>query len=423
MAARPAAPSPIGPAKQPRNPISRRQIETVISRSVAIFGLVFGAQTLPITIDQLDLVRSPWDTIFSFAIYGGLLASVIASLLRRFVKAINTYVAIAFLLAMIGWPLVASDPAAIAVDRPWLWFICTVATAAAAVAFSTWAAAAYLVLVPVIYGFVRMTPSGGGKAPEAATLDVAYAIILGGAVLMIVTLLRQAAGSVDGAQSAALDRYSHAVRQHATEVERVQVDSIVHDSVLTTLLSAARAYTPEAKELATRMAENAMGHLKDAASASPDDDAVVTAGQLSHRIIGATTTLSSPFELRTVDPSTIALPVQSAEAVYSATVQAMVNSLQHAGGPEVPRWIEIRTVDDDGLLVEVGDSGTGFPVDSVPVERLGLRVSIIERVANAGGIVTVRSAVGEGTVISIRWPDPKPPVDLVAAVTSEGGER
>jgi signal transduction histidine kinase len=407
MPAKPAASTPIGTAKQPRNPVSRRQIETVISRSVAIFGLVFGAQTLPITFAQFELVRSPWDWLFTVAIYGGLLASVAASLTRRFVVSVNRYVAIVFLVAMFAWPFVASDPAAIAIDRPWLWFLCTVATAAAAVAFSTWVATVYLVLLPIVYGAVRMTPSGGGKGFDGASLDSSYAIILGGAVLIIVTLLRQAAASVDAAQSAALDRYSNAVRQHATEVERVQVDAIVHDSVLTTLLAAARAYTPEAKELATRMAENAMGHLKDAASASPDDDAVVSAGQLSHRIVGAATTLSSPFELRMAALAPTAIPVQSAEAIYSAAVQAMVNSLQHAGGPEVPRWLDLHAAVDGGIIVEVGDAGSGFPVDAVPVERLGLRVSIVERITNAGGVVAVRSTIGDGTLISIRWPDPE----------------
>ena len=84
---------------------------------------------------------------------------------------------------------------------------------------------------------------------------------------------------MDAAQATALDRYSHAVRQHALEVERVQVDSIVHDSVLTTLLSAARAYTPEAKELAARMAGAAIGHLRDAALVSPDDSSTVSSAR------------------------------------------------------------------------------------------------------------------------------------------------
>jgi len=425
MAASPAASAPVGQARQPRNPISRRQIETVISRSVGIFGLVFGAQTLPITLAQFGLVHPPWDWVFTVAIYGGLLVSFAASLLRRLVRAVNAFVAIAFLLAMAAWPFTAMDPSALAVDRPWLWYLCTVATAAAAMAFSTWIATVYMVIIPIIYGLVRLTPPGGGKSIESASLDVAYAIILGGAVVMLVTLLRQAAASVDSAQSAALDRYSHAVMQHATEVERVQVDAIVHDSVLTTLLSAARAYTPEAKELATRMAENAMRQLRDAAAAVPDDDATVSLSELTHRISGAASTLSSPFELRIGRTSGPGIPVQSAEAVYSAAMQAMVNSLQHAGGPEVPRWLEIRSDGDGGLIVEVGDSGVGFPVDSIPVERLGLRVSIVERVANAGGAVTVHSAVGEGTVISIRWPDPQreQQTDLVAATPTEGAQE
>ena len=400
-----------GQAKQQRNPISRRQIETVASRSVAIFGLVFGGQTIPTTLEQLQLLRPGWGLAFLIAIYGGLLVSVACSIARRFVRQINTYIAVVFLVAVIAWPLVTLRPDAVAAERPWLWYLCTVATASAAIAFSTWIATVYLFAAPIAYGVVRMLPSGGGKTIESAGLDVAYAVVLGGAVLLIITLLRQASGSVDTAQSTALSRYAHAVRQHATELERVQVDAIVHDSVLTTLLSAARAYTPEAKELATRMAGNAMGHLKDAAAASPDDDATVSLSQLAQRIIGSTATLAAPFEVRTQGIDTGVITVQSAEAVSSAAVQAMVNSPQHAGEDGVSRWLAIRGLADGGVQVDVGDTGAGFTLQNVPTERLGVRVSIIERVANAGGLVRVESAPGEGTVVSIRWPHPELPDD------------
>jgi signal transduction histidine kinase len=82
----------------------------------------------------------------------------------------------------------------------------------------------------------------------------------------------------------------------------------------------------------------------------------------------------------------------------------MVNSLQHAGGDGVTRWLAIRGLAEGGIQVEVGDTGEGFILGAVPTERLGLRVSIIERVANAGGVVAVDSAPGEGTVVRIRWP-------------------
>ncbi|MCU1512931.1 MAG: hypothetical protein JWO10_21 [Microbacteriaceae bacterium] len=406
MAASQALAAPVAQARQPRNPISRRQIETVSSRTVAIFGLVFAAQTLPTTIAEWNQLEPVWAWVLAIAIYGGLIANVVASIARRFVTGSNIYFIVAFLAALVAWPFASVDPGIVQSTRPWLWFLCTVATAAAAIAFNTWVATIYLFVAPIIYGLLRITPSGGGRTVGSAFLDTAYAIILGGAVLIIITMLRQAAASVDSAQATALDRYALAVRQHATEIERVQVDAIVHDSVLTTLLSAARAFTPESKELSARMARNAIGHLRDAAAASPDDDATMRMDQLSHRIIGATSTLSAPFELRIGNTESGTIPVQSAEAVYSAAVQAMVNSLQHAGDDDVTRWLAIRGIADGGIQVDVGDTGSGFAFDEVPTERLGLRVSIVERVANAGGNVVIDSAAGSGTVISIRWPHP-----------------
>lgn len=430
MAAKGGSPPLGSPARQPHNPISRPQIETVVSRSVAIFGLVFGLQAVPAVLQQLPTAGSVWAIVFSVAIYGGIIATAVASFARRWVRAVNAYVSFAYLLALAAWPLVVIGPLNLSTERPWLWLLCTVATSTAAIAFSTWQATAYLVVTPLVYGFVRISPAGGGATWQSATLDIAYAVILGGAVLILITLLRQAAASVDNAQGTALDRYAHAVRQHATEVERVQVDSIVHDSVLTTLLSAARAYTPEAKGLAARMARNAMGYLKDAAAASPDDDATVTLDQLAHRIADATATLSGPFELRTRSVQSGSIPIQSSEAVYSAAMQAMVNSLQHAGaGDDVHRWLVVESAEGGGIRIGVGDDGAGFALDTVPSERLGLRVSIIERVANAGGSVEVDAGIDRGAVIWITWPRAATPLlapadfDAVAATgapTREG---
>lgn len=422
MAAKAGQLPPASPARQPHNPISRPQIETVVSRSVAIFGLLFGAQAIPAVLDQLPKADPVWAVAFGVGIYGGILATLIASVAKRFVRVSFAYVSFAYLIALAAWPWVVSDPAAVAPDRPWLWLLCTVATSTAAIAFSTWQATAYLIITPIVYGVVRTTPAGGATEWAGASLDIAYAIILGGAVLILITLLRQAAASVDLAQGTALDRYAHAVRQHATEVERVQVDSIVHDSVLTTLLSAARAYTPEAKELATRMARNAMGHLRDAAAASPDDDTTVTLSHLARRVARATSTLSAPFALHTRRVASGTIPVQSAEAVYSAAMQAMVNSLQHAGSGELMRrWLVVDGgVEGAAIRIGVGDNGAGFAVETVPNERLGLRVSIIERVANAGGSVEIESAPGEGTVIWISWPRVERQGDLEAVEQVEG---
>jgi signal transduction histidine kinase len=394
--------------KQPRNPISRKQVENVISRSVAVFGIVFGAQTVPWLLGQLDEAYPIWLWIIVPAMFGSLVFALIMSIAKVWVRPAHALVSIIYLVALISWPFAILPGAEIYPGIHWLYYLLTVATATAAIGFSTVLATIYLFLAPLIFLVVRVTPLGGGAPFGLAVLETFYSIILGGAVMIIVTMLRAAASSVDAAQATALDRYSHAVRQHATEVERVQVDSIVHDSVLTTLISAARAFTPQAKELAATMAGNAIGHLRDAAAASPDDGTTVRFATLAERITDAAATLSSPFELRMRSVGTRSLPVQAADAIYSAAVQAMVNSLQHAGESSVKRWVAIRGFSPGGLEVVVGDTGEGFALVEVPNERLGVRVSIIERIANAGGRAVIQSAPGEGTIVSIRWPHGDP---------------
>jgi signal transduction histidine kinase len=405
MATSPTALHPATRAAQSHKPASRSQIDTVISRSVAFFGLIFGAQTVPAVFGQAAQLRDSWIAGFVVALFGGLLLAVVASIAQRFVRAVNIYIAAVYLVAMLTWPLAVSDAAATSAGRPWLWYLCTVATAAAAVALPTWMATLYLFVAPLAYAVIRVTPSGGGAQWQSALLDAVYAIILGGAVLILMTLLRSAAASVDAAQTTALARYSHAIRQHATEVERVQVDSIVHDSVLTTLLSAASAYNADSRALAGRMAGQAIGHLKDAAAVVPDDESSVPLSQVATRIIGATTTLSAPFALHSQPVVAGSIPVQAADAVYSAAVQAMVNSLQHAGTSDsIERWLSVSGTGNGGLEVQVGDTGVGFDPDDVHVGRLGLRVSILERVTNAGGSVRIDSSPGSGTLITILWP-------------------
>jgi len=370
-----------------------------------VFGVVFGVQTITPLMTQLPTVNPVWGITAVVVLALSLVLSLIASLARRLVRSAHALVAVLYLVALQTWPVAVVGNTDTGMTNPWIYYLLTVATASAAIGLPAPIATTYLLVVPIMYGLIRITPDGGNAEPQQAVLDSLYAIILGGAIMLIVTMLRQASAAVDAAQANALVRYAHAVRAHATEVERVQVDSIVHDSVLTTFISAARAYTPEAKALAATMAGNAIGHLREAALVTPDDGSTVPLSAVARRISEAANTIGAKFELRTRSIGSQPMPIMAAEAVYSASVQAMVNSLQHAGsGTEVSRWLSIRGVDIAGIEVEVGDTGAGFAYGDVPKERLGLRVSIVERVANAGGCVEIDSEVGEGTVITILWP-------------------
>lgn len=391
-------------ATQPRQPISRRRVDTVLSRSVAGFGVVFGLQALLLVLPQYGLGQPVWSALAVGAVYGSLLLSLLCSTIRRFVIGAHRLVAGVYVIALVTWPFFVADPTTPQQGDHWLYLLTTVATASAAIGLSVRGALVYLLVVPFIYGIIRATPAGGGGPWELGLFNAVYAVILGGAVLVIITMTRAASSSVDDAQGTALDRYSHAVRQHATEVERVQVDSIVHDSVLTTFLSAARAESPQEKQLAAAMATNAMRHLEEAALATPDDGSTVRFRQVAERIVGAARGMAVPFTVRVRSLDTRIVPSPQAEALYSAAVQAMINSMQHAGGPEVRRWLRVSGVQGGAIEIEVGDAGTGFDLEQVPGERLGVRRSIVERMANAGGRADVRSAPGRGTVVHLHWP-------------------
>jgi len=409
-------------SKQPRNPISRKQVENVFARSVAVFGLVFGAQTIPWMLGQLDEAYPLWLWIVVPSLFGMLVVVLITSFAKVWVKPAQGLFAILYLAALITWPLTVLPGAEIFSGIHWLNYLITVAAAMATVAFTTPVATVYVIATPVFYTLIRATPLGGGAPLLLAVLEGVFALFLNGIIIIIVTLIRQAASSVDAAQATALDRYSHAVRQHATEVERVQVDAIVHDSVLTTFISASRAYTPEAKALAATMAGNAIGYLRDAAATSPDDGTMVRYTTLVDRVTDAARQLEKPFELRLRSVGTRSMPASAAETMYSAAMQAMVNSINHAGDGEVTRWVSARSIPQGGIRIEVGDTGKGFAIENIASERLGVRVSIIERLANAGGRATIVSAPGEGTIVKLRWPA-KEPVTAPELDLAEGSAR
>ncbi|MEO8261356.1 MAG: ATP-binding protein [Pseudolysinimonas sp.] len=410
--------------RQVRNPLSLRRVESAVSRSAAGFGIAFFAQSAPSILGQLPNTHEVWNIVVIGALVGSLIFAVVAAVTRRFVRIAGTTFAAVYLIGLVSWPFAVLDPSRATDESSWLYGIMTVATSMAAIGVSVRWASLYLVAIPLIYAIIRLTPAGGDVGPSRAALDSVFALILGGVITIIFFMLRTAAASVDRAQQTALERYSHAVRQYAIEAERVQVDAIVHDSVLTTLLSAARAFSPEAKELSATMAGNAIGHLREAVAVAPDADATVPAGVLASRISEAAGTMSQPFDVATLRLGKAALPIPVAEAMYSAAVQGMVNSLQH-GGSGVRRSIEVKGMAHGAIQVQVRDEGVGFDPSTVPTERLGVRVSIIERMSSAGGHADITSSPGSGTTVTLRWPDTRAvaqPVFEEFATASESGD-
>jgi signal transduction histidine kinase len=395
-------PAPFGadPARSVRASISQGTLERAYAILMAVAALAFGASTIPAVVDQLPYLDPVWGPIAATALAASFLFLGASAFVQRLAQVAHITCAVLFLVVLVTWPLTVQEPIP-AAQVPWPWWLCTVGSTAAAMGFAPWRATVYTALVPAVYIVVRLTPVGGDVGVRAL-LDGVYTAILSGATLVLIVILRRAATTVDTAQATAVRRYSHAIREHATEVERVQVDAIVHDSVLTTLLSAARAETADAEMLAARMARNAIDHLEAAASDGPGEAPPVALGELRSRIAEAATALAAPVRVRTAGGSGVRVPAAVADALASAAIQAAVNSVQHAGGPAVDRWIVVERR-GAGVHVEIGDAGSGFDVQTIPAERLGVRRSIVERVLAVGGSADVDTAPGRGTRVVLDW--------------------
>lgn len=87
------------------------------------------------------------------------------------------------------------------------------------------------------------------------------------------------------------------------------------------------------------------------------------------------------------------------EGLVSAVHEALTNAARHAGETAIDLFAEVQ---EPGIQVHVRDRGKGFDMDS-PLGS-GITNSIVEPIEQLGGRVTVKSAVGFGTDVSIFLP-------------------
>lgn len=95
------------------------------------------------------------------------------------------------------------------------------------------------------------------------------------------------------------------------------------------------------------------------------------------------------------------VPASVALAFVRAVHEALVNVRRHARTDSAS--LSVRR-DGKRVVVVVSDDGVGFDQAGVLPSRRGIRGSIIERMAAAGGCATVRSRPGAGTCVRLEWP-------------------
>jgi signal transduction histidine kinase len=88
----------------------------------------------------------------------------------------------------------------------------------------------------------------------------------------------------------------------------------------------------------------------------------------------------------------------SIQALVRAAREAMVNAAKHSDADKIDVYAE---VDDENIEVFIRDRGKGFDADAVADDRMGVKGSIIDRMARHGGTAAIRSAPGDGTEVRL----------------------
>ncbi|MEY4992918.1 MAG: hypothetical protein RIS82_40 [Actinomycetota bacterium] len=311
------------------------------------------------------------------------------------------YTAVAVLLVA-TWQFQVPDPSILPDNyHPWVWWVIGTAGIAAAVSLPLAWGLAYLVGIPLAWFFVQQTAAGGSAEVSSALKDSLYTMLFSSSFSLLLLLLIDQAGKTDEAAQAAAEAEAERARVDAVEQERARVDALVHDKVLTTLVVTSKASDPERSAEAKQLANAAIDALQTDAFTADPTKKDITSFSLFGAFLDTVRTDYPDVAIRETGASDLRIPNRVAAALSEATIQAITNANQHAGeGAECAVRLKGSA---DSIKIVIKDDGKGFRPSRVPKNRVGLRLSIINRVEAVGGTVKIDAAPGKGSAIILEW--------------------
>ena len=239
-------------------------------------------------------------------------------------------------------------------------------------------------LVLVLVGVLLVVVRGGDPAYFGRVL-LATLTVLGGAGLVLAPWAVRLWRDLDTERAA-----------RAREAERADIAAHLHDSVLQTLALIQRSAGDQAQ--VARLARAQERDLREWLYGPRDDGSdVMLAAAVKQAVAEVEDRLGVAVEVVVVGDRRLD---GSGAALVAALREAVSNAVRHAGAP-VTVYVETGP---DGVEAFVRDRGPGFDPDAVPVDRLGVRESIVGRMQRHGGTATIRSTP-DGTEVRLELPE------------------
>ncbi len=300
-----------------------------------------------------------------------------------------------------AWPLMIREvPIHDGTFYSFLWWAFDTGWVAAAISFRLkWVISYYMVLITATQ-LMFYSPLGGSHSVTQVVTDGIFTILTNGSIAVIVLMLRNAANSTDKANAEAIQVAVLQAKAEAESKERRRLDALIHDSVLTALISATNAKTSVEAQSAAELASSALDKLAKL-EANAADGSPVFCGDLFDSIITAAKRLDPEIEARKDCQTHFAVNQEVSSALTEAILQGLQNSQIHAG-LNAKRELILKA--SPGVLkLVLKDDGRGFRPNRVPKGRLGIKNSIIGRVQSVGGEVHIVSSPGQGATVILEW--------------------
>lgn len=284
---------------------------------------------------------------------------------------------------------------------PWLWWLLGSATISAALSLPPLYAGLYALALPTAWFIMHQTEVGGSSTTLGAAQDAIYTFLFSGSFSMLLLLLRTEARKTDIANQEAAEAEAERARVDAVEQERARVDALVHDKVLTTLVVAARANTGLELQNARELADTAVAALEQDLANQNNESSTITVWSLFGAFLEAVKSEYPDVKVQESGASDLEIPNQVAIALTEAMMQAIHNSKLHAGTGSTC-VVRLKGY-EDAVKIVIKDDGRGFRPSRIPKDRLGVRLSIINRVESVGGRVFLDTEPGKGATVILEW--------------------
>lgn len=386
---------------------ARARLERVFWIAIGTAGVVYGILLYPGTAGIQG--QSP-QLMSWFAIFLVVVAVVMPILLgiftwfvpRETMRAIAGGTVIVFLASMALFPYAMLDEHLLDHQVPWFQGIHALHAMIAGVVWQNRLVWIYAIAQGPIIGWAQLMvrPDSGRASLLDAVGSTEFAVILLAATIAVM----KAADRQDRASELARQQASRGAATRTREREETRINAMVHDDIMSVLLTASRENPPATLPDQARVALASIATLEvhDAAAREYDEEEFLSAVQ---EVVYALSP-ETEVERDQVVPSNV--PADVVSAITDALAEALRNSIRHASanGTPVQRAVT-AAVEPEGVTVAVSDNGRGFNPRQVASRRLGIRLSIVDRMELVdGGRATVQSRPGGGTSIVLSWVRP-----------------